>query len=339
MKTAICQVADTGPLESLVIMLRSAGYSCFLPDRGLRTKLRSIGCDNVLEISGLVNGWGYENPFSLPEASTSMMGSIDLFVDIKAHRNGPKIRKEWPNLSEKILWYRINGCAPEHVIRDGEDMGDEVNPGCPVLTPNRWYEGLPSSYSCWPPFHRFDEYFAKHFRPSDGWYTNPVCLIHNLAGWGYGALVEPLQKMGVSFFGAGSPNGLVKHQNIPIMLSNALCMVHLKSSDSPGYALYEAMAAGCPLVVPRRLIWRSKMQELLVPGETCLVFDRETHDALSEQDVQDCLAEIRDNLSILSNPNDNRRIGLAGMERLSDIMWNSTDGSDSLQKFMSENFK
>lgn len=32
MKTAILQVADTGPLESLVVMLRSVGYECFLPD-------------------------------------------------------------------------------------------------------------------------------------------------------------------------------------------------------------------------------------------------------------------------------------------------------------------
>ena len=116
-------------------------------------------------------------------------------------------------------------------------------------------------------------------------------------------------------------------------------MVHLKSSDAPGYALYEGLAAGCPLVVSRRLIWRNRMQELFDPGVTFLTFDRETHDGLTEDDVASCSKEICEALEKLADPEFNRQIGTAGRERLQSLMWGRViEDVNSLNQFMKRVF-
>lgn len=111
---------------------------------------------------------GYENPFYLPLADPNMMQTTDLFVDVKAHQTYHRIIEKWPNLKNKVLWYRINGGKPEHVIDKRGDHGDEVNPPCPVLTPNQWYKegsGDDLAYTCYPPFHRFSNYYQRYGRP------------------------------------------------------------------------------------------------------------------------------------------------------------------------------
>lgn len=334
-KIAILQVADSGPLESLVLMLHSAGFLCKIPSTELKQELRRIGCDTVLNIADLAKNDGYEEPFPLPVAELSDMKKDVLFVDIKAQRNMQYITERWPNLEGKILWYRINGGKPEHVIRaDGFDCGDEVDPGCPILTPNLWYRDRQDAYACWPPFHRFEEYISERpFR-----YAQPMCLIHNVAGWGYQSLVEIVRELGVACYGRRSPDGLINHQEIPTRLTNAQAMVHLKSSDAPGYALYEALAAACPVVCTRRLIWRNRMQELFIPGETCYVFDRETEDALTPKDLLECRDEIKAALTALSKHQENERIGENGRKKLKSLMWNEDRDGESFRDFMSRSF-
>ncbi len=373
-KIAILQVADTGPLESLVVMLRSVGYECYLPNNRLKGMLRNVGCDTVINVSDLVANMGYEPPLPLDEVGiSSMYKSNTLYVDVKAHRNYEKVVQQWPNLKNRVLWYRINGGKPEIV----PGKGDEVNPPCPILTPNLWYadKEIPDntpleyekmvdpgecyigetmmppgrnmklapwkekSYAVWPPFYRIDEYYPKLGRKYP--YGPPVCLIHNLEGWGYGKLIEPLKKLGVQFYGQGSPNGLIPHSKVPELLSNALCMIHLKSSDAPGYALYESLAAACPVVCSRRLIWRNRMESLFLPGETCQVFDRETHEPLSDEDVNQCMYDIGNCIKNLSDRQYNNYIGLSGRARLKEVCWSSSNPSDvsSLNEFMRRNFQ
>lgn len=356
-KVAVCQVADTGPLESLVVMLRSAGYECVLPTTRLKERLRSFGCDTVLNIDDLVRGMGYEHPvFKMREVDEEVLKEYGtIYVDVKAHRNLPRIVKHWPWMNDRTLWYRINGGKPEHVVNARGDHGDEVNPPCPIVTPNQWYDKLftwkdkekvdkehhpwgewarHNAYTCWPPFVRMKD----HAIPRPSKFQSPMCLIHNLEGWGYGKLVEPFREMGVRCFGAGSPDGLVEHREIPVRLSNTLCMVHLKSSDAPGYALYEALASACPVVCTRRLIWRNRMEDLLIPGETCLVFDRETHDALSDEDVVNCCAEVRQHLVTLQDPRFNRRIGEAGRKRLAEVQWSEERDGAGFKAWMERMF-
>jgi hypothetical protein len=359
-KVAILQVADTGPLESLVEMLRAVGYECVLPDEWLRRALRELG-GLVLAPEDLVRGMGYDPPMKLGRVGPEMMEVCDLYVDVKAHQTYGRLIEKWPNLAGKVLWYRINGGKPEHVVNARGDHGDEVNPPCPVLTPNQWYQCLTDgefkgktdgfnpvhvpwhgrAYCSWPPFVRFGDYYDCHHRPEAAdKYTAPICLIHNLRGWGYGALAPEVRKLGVRLYGDGSPDGLIPHHAVPAMLGSALAYVHLKSSDAPGYALYEALAAGCPVICTRRLIWRCRMQALLEAGVTCLVYDRETHDGLSYQDVAQCKLEVGIHLARLRDPAENHRIGLAGRERLQKVMWSKDNPQDvaSLRTFLERNF-
>lgn len=366
-RRAILQVADTGPLESLVVMLRTVGIECYIPSDALKQRLRAAGCDTVLDIKNLVSGMGYDNPFAIPEAGPDMMLADDvLYVDVKAHRNGPRAWKVWPGLERRTLWYRINGGMPEHVINKNGDHGDEVNPPCPVITPNRWYNEFADhlstsgtvitikdhpwaplilsgrAYSFWPPFYRFDDYPTERIHD---WrlprsYGAPICLVHGIEGWGYRDLIEPMRELGVRCHGVGAPDGLVNHREVPTLLSRVLAMVHLKSNDAPGYALYEALAAACPVICTRRIIWRCRMQDLLIPDETCLVFDRETHDSLTKDDVAACVAEVSGHLDALRNADVNRRIGEAGRAKLKQVMWSADKPNDvgSLAAFVERNF-
>lgn len=343
-KLALVNCADTGPLESLWRMLRTCGYVLKPIGKNIKRELRNLGCDNITDIDWLVNDWGYE-PSVLgaeEEDDVRLMDKCDLYVDVKAHRNGPKFWDRWPNLRNRTLWYRINGCKPEHVItRDGFDCGDEVNPPCPILTPNLWYRDMTDgrAYSCYPPFYRFDDYYPIHGRTPS---SDPICLVHNLQGWGYGALTDNFRKMGVKCYGVGSPDGLVQHKDIPQMLSTSLAMVHLKSSDAPGYALYEALAAACPIICTRRLIWRNRMEDLLIPEKNCLVFDRETHEGLSAQDVNECTKEVRNHLEYLElHPEFAREVGENGRSKLKELMWSPEKAEDvaSLKDFMERNFQ
>lgn len=383
MKTAILQVADTGPLESLVEMLQSVGYACLLPSRDLKDVLKSHYCDNVSDIDTLVKNEGYEYPrFKLGEASPLDMDSCDLYVDVKAHRNGPRIWKTLPRLRDRTLWYRINGGKPEHVVNERGDMGDEVNPPCPVLTPNQWYGDClachsrnkilffrnpgpckfcggdygsvgkttnPYFYACWPPFVGAEDYSGPRPRGTqeatgrksrDSRYTPPICLVHNFQGWGYAPLLDVAREFGVRIHGVRSPDGLLQHREVKVHLSQCLAYVHLKSSDAPGYALYEALASACPVVCSRRLIWKNRMEDLLIPGETCLVFDVANHDPLSPEVVAECRREIGAGLKALSDHQENARVGENGRRKLRELMWSKDKAEDigSLRKFFSANF-
>ena len=55
-------------------------------------------------------------------------------------------------------------------------------------------------------------------------YDRAICLIHNVRGWGYQYLVEPVRDLGVGVYGVGSPNGLLPHSHVKVRLSNALAM-------------------------------------------------------------------------------------------------------------------
>lgn len=355
-KTAILQVADTGPMESLAVMFQSVGIECLLPDEKLRSELRSIGCDTVLDPSSLVRNMGYPPATLQSLAGIEAMNRRDvLFVDVKGVRSHPKIARRWSHLERRVLWYRINGGKPEHVTKaDGFDCGDEINPPCPVVTPNQWY-GLKSeaapykwegrSYAFWPNFVRFDDYRRKrwheHEHPDDRRPNPPVCLIHNLQGWGYGPMIPGVRDLGVKCYGKGSPDGLVPNHDVPNLLGLTLANVHLKSSDAPGYAIYETLAAACPLICPQRLIERCRMGDLLVPGETCLTFDHNTRRDIEEgHDADVALGEIAFHLERLKDPEVSREIGEAGKKKLKAIQWSPKKERDvgSFQDFLVRNY-
>ena len=347
MKTAICSCPDTGPLESLVVLLGSAGYECLILSGELAGYLHSLGCTHVKTAVHVQGKEGTEPHLPLRKARRDDLKTCDLFVDVKAHREAHKVWSVFPRLRERTLWYRINGGKPEHLIRNGVDMGNEVNPPCPVLTPNQWYKGLfadARAYTCWPPFYRFDDYYQTHGREGS-YYNSPICLIHNPVGWGFGNYVEKAKRVGVQTYGIGSDLGIVKHHLVPRMLSAALAMVHLKQNDAPGYALYEALAAACPLVVSERLVEMSRMHDLFEDGVTCLYFEKPGLERIfgagpSPEEVDEAIKGIEKCLQRLSDPAENARIGLAGHNRLKELMWNERKEEDGrgFQEWMGRHF-
>lgn len=377
MKYALLNVADTGPLDSLVYMLQAIGYQCWLLTPAMQAKLRRAGVDCVLDINDLVRGMGYSpSSYNLGRADwndrSRALDRFDLFVDVKAHRNYSILTKLYPSMAGKVLWYRINGGEPEHLIKDGKDYGNELDPPCPVLTPNQWYrkwslrhrrlekfgegelawcpicktgeagldETACKAYPFWPRFmaaKRFE--IERHQAP----YEPPVCLIHNAAGWGYGKLIDLLrERVGLRVYGRGSPDGLIRNEQMPEVLSKTIAMIHLKSSDAPGYALYEAITAQCPVIVSSRLIWRCKMDDLFYPEgiPNHFQFDRATHDNMTDIEVERYCDEIMEALRMLGSEEQNRIAGYLPNKRLNELMWDHEDEHDnsSFRQFMATNF-
>lgn len=367
LKQAVIQCVDTGPLESLVVMLRSVGYECSLCGPSVLRTLRQIGCDTVHDVESTMRREGVERPFRenpLPVAGIQEFETCDLYVDIKAHRNGPKIWARYPQLEKRTLWYRINGGEPEIV----PGKGDEISPPCPLLTPNLWYalmaipeyqirdyghalvykkapwlDGIKRHqfYACYPPFHRFDEYYRRHGRTSG---EPPICLVHNLKGWGWGPHEEGMRQLGIGMYGNGSPSGLIPHVTIPRRLSQALAYIHLKTNDAPGYALYEALAAACPVIVSRRLLTKCLMNDLFVHDKTCFVFDEhepdKVHHCHTPEEIEKNCQQVKEYLERLRDPSENTRIGVAGHRRLKELMWSSENQENvsTLTAFFQRNF-
>lgn len=365
---AICNVGHPGSFDSLTLMLRAVGWIVKRCGPALRSELKACGLDTIVCPAAMAKGWGGELATAPHEEATvaDLKRSDVVFVCSKAHRNGPKLVERYPNLAGRVLWYRINGARP--CIVPGK--GDELDPPCPVLTPDPWYDasrrfncpGLPEwdpalpldtllrSYSAWPPFARWNE-FQRIARavPIDGaYYSDPVCLVHNLDGWGYGEVGAMLSRsVGLRLHGGyGSPGGLMPMRRVPAALAEAVCCVHLKSQDCPGYSLYEALAAGCPVVVSRAMIDWCHMEPLFEEGATCLCYDARLPKGYGKTgatppiDAAECAREAEECVARLRNPELNRRIGEAGRERLKSLMWRADHPADvaSLALFLQRQF-
>lgn len=357
LKIAILNVADSGPLDSLALMLRSAGYDCRLPDADLKRRLRRAGCVGVQDVSDLVGCWGYEPPLLTAEAGARDLARPGtLLVDTKAHANYAALQRNWPGL--RVLWHCLNGGDPAKRT-DGLPW---ANPPCPVLTPNQWYASLtqtchhclgrePGTRDAWKMSHpcrlcngeravptpwvgKAYVYYppfvpTSHYRRSgiDG---PPVCLVHNVARWGYGACVEPLRAIGVRFYGGGDGNdALLSHKSVPHVLSRAVALVHVKKGDCMGYAVMEAMHAGCPVIVTQQYIDEVACGRLLEPGVTCATFDPEP---------RECAASVEGALQLLRDPEMNARVGRAARARLDELAWRESRDGESLRAFLRRHF-
>ncbi len=349
MKLAVANCSDTGPLESLHAMLAAAGYEVRPLGVDLANHLHNdVRLDNVGLIERTMRAEGTEQPFPMRRATPEAFGKCDLFVDVKGHRNFPKLVAMYPWFKDRVLWYRINGGRPE------DRNGPEVDPPCPVLTPNLWYRrdtSLPfvehghGRYACWPPFVPFDRHLPRNPRARGDW-EPPVCLVHNLDGWGYGRWAKQCrEQLGLRIHGSGSPDGKVPHETLPAGLSKSLAMVHLKASDAPGYALLESLASSCPLIVSERLVENSLMRELFEDEETCLFFDRLDEPDLCASDIDPddprivaAVRRIAAQLERLRDPELNGKIGQAGRWRLADLMWRADADGPGFRAWMERTF-
>ncbi len=287
MKLAILNAADTGATESTAFMLEQAGYEVRLPTEELLAELRRVGLENVLSVPDLVRDWGYAEPRVPRTAGVTDMHLADLFVDTKAHVNHERVVKVWQNLKNKVLWLCLNGGDPMKRT-DGLPWAD---PPCPVLTHNQWYKNRPGACVCFPPYRRSGEVLPT--KPVD----SPICLVHNVARWGYGGSLPRLRMKGVRFYGGGDGNEcLLPHAKVLQTLASSQYLLHLKKGDTVGYAMVEAMDLLVPFVCTQEYVRECRLEELLVPGKTCLTFDPENPDSLEE--VNRSLANARTILAL-----------------------------------------
>lgn len=321
-KLAILQMSDTPQIESSAQMLRYAGYKVKVCGSALRNQLKSYGCDTVTAVQQMIQiGYDTLDP-TIEEASPQDFENCDLYCDVK-YRNLQKIWERHPTHKKRSCWWRVNGARPEA----SPDGGEEINTECPVITANLWYgteEYNPhkKNYVFWPPYPRSADYDPDRRKDLRN-YAEPYCLCHGIAGWGYDEIVgECRTRFNVKIYGIATPNGIVPHRRVAELAATSIAMLHLKSVDCPGWAIYEAMLAGCPIIVSRLLINRMLGHELFVEGETCLAFGLPGDETgRGDMGFEKCPIEIAEHLNALRDPNTNRRIGLAGREKLLQLMW------------------
>lgn len=342
-KLAILQMSDTPQIESSAHQLRLAGYEVAICGDELRTQLQAAGCRAVLPYRGMLDA-GYDKlNDGTWEAGPQDMQRCSLFCEIKVG-NLDLISQQWPHLRNKLCWWRVNGAMPEYTPHGG----DETDPPYPVVGANLWYREpifnrRGKNHVFYPPYPRMDDYLRLNrssMRASSNFYDPPFCLCHGFKGWGYNACLPRMVEQGIRVFGMGAPDGIIPHKLVPRYMEQGLAMAHMKGSDCPGWALYEALLAGCPIVMPRLLVTRSHMEDLFIDGQTYLgVGPVGTGDGKVETEHDRCMDEAIIHLEALRDPHYNQKIGLAGRNKLMEVMWRADRDLPAFCEWLAKEFK
>ncbi len=375
MPFAIFQNGDEPQIISTAVMMKAAGYDLMYCGPHLRDQLKQAGCDSLYSVEHM-SRLGYDNVDpAIKEATPDDMAKCDMFLEIKV-RNVEPIVNRWPRLKGRIAYVRVNGSQPEICPKGG----DEVNLPCPIITACLWYgtpryrdgkmvqaqavqeheasrpvtmEQLLSdarsikygdtggmAYVMWPPYPRSFDYDVIDRRKTTPPYTNPFCICHSARAWGYGGILSECVDLGIRFHGNNSPAGQVSHSQVPGICATGIALVHPKSVDCPGWALYEALLAGVPVVTGRLLNSRMLAYDLLDHEVTCYEFGvpATLEYGRGDPDLPGCLRDIKHALERLSDPEENRRIGEAGRKRLNELMWRSDRDGHSFRCFMARHF-
>lgn len=319
---AVLTGIDTKPAMSLALMLESIGYEVFmLTDdamRGYRQRGYTGGVDQ-----SLLRSMGYADCTVTPTDSAEG----DIFFDIKL-RDAESMRKIHPEL--RIALYPINGGYDDY-----EHYGDHF----PTVTNNFWIRSA---------FHVYSPMAGQPLTPkSEPGTEPPMDLLHNAYNWGMRSYLDRIiEKTGLRVYGScGSPMGLIHSDKVGEHLTKSTALVHIKASDCPGWALWEAFATATPVVVMELFVRRMKFEDLYIDGETCLtwgagVFEQDSEDPRIIREFIDermpaALEELYEKVERLKDPAYNRKIGLAGHEKWKEKTAWTPEKAEQLRNYLS----
>lgn len=326
-KAVICG-CDTLPVRSLNIMLQSVGYDLLMLTDKAMDRLKSKGYTGGVWAE-MLNNMGYV-PASMPAADERDLLDCDLYLDIK-RKDADSMIKLYPRLEGKTAVYLINGGGDDYV-----KYGDYY----PTITNNMLVE---KAFKCWTPFDNVHNIQPRGKRKS---FDPPMGLLHNAYNWGFGSILDRvIERTGLRVFGSyDSPMGIITNDRVGAYLNEALCFVHMKASDCPGFALYEAFASATPVVVTDLFIERMKYHDMYVDGLTCLTWGKGSYEVSGERIVEyiDKTAglmvdQIADCVRRLKNPKLNHEIGMEGHERWKALTEWTDEKRDALHAFLKKN--
>lgn len=321
---------DTKPADSLAFIFKDIGWEvAMLSDKGM-DYYNSGGYSGGVRMSMLK-----EMGYSMPQIDfVDRIENADIFVDLKK-KDLDSIKNMLPAKTRGML-YVINGGWDDY-----EDYGFHY----PTITNNFWIKG--NVFHCWSPPAYFDDLKPKEEPGRE----SPMGLLHNARNWGFGSILDQVrEKTGLRVYGwHGSPSGMILNSKVPEYLEKASCFVHLKASDCPGWALYEAFATATPVVVTDLFIKRMKFQELYIDGETCLTWGKTSYkqDPEDEKKISEFIDANRENMieeicecvEKLKNPVYNQLIGMNGHKKWKELAeWNEKK-SLAFREFINSNFE
>lgn len=323
---AVLNVGHTGCVGSIKIMLQSLGYEVVHLNDKAQTEMHSkYGIKPEISRTQLYF-MGYDKP-PVKFVGIEALKDCDLYVGIKEDMLDD-FKKAFPD--KKVLLFTING---------GKRPYNKSK--YPVVSANMYSPG----FKCYIPFHNWQGFEPREVPDK---FEAPVDFLHNAYMWGFGTYVDDFVKLGLKVYGdKGSPSGMVRQNEVKLILDKALCLLHLKASDSPGYAVYEAMANGVPVVLPQLFVDRMKYNELYINGETCYTFgayayrienddpDRPIETWFEPETHKRVVAEVAEILEKLKDPKENKRIGMNGHKK----WWELTNWNEKKTKQLKEYFE
>lgn len=317
---AVLTGMDTKPAMSLALMLESIGYEVFMLTDSALKRYKEKGYTGGVQAS-LLKHMGYAEAKIKPTESAEG----DIFFDLKLNE-GETMKTIHPDIN--LALYVINGG------KDGyEDYGNHY----PTITNNFWVKNAFLVYS-----PMVGEMKVKE-KPGT---EPPIDLLHNAYNWGFGShLNNIIEKTGLRVFGSyGSPMGIIHNDQVEEYLHNTTAFVHIKSSDCPGWALWEAFATGTPVVVPSLFIKRMHFEDLYIDGETCLTWgDNLFEDILHEpgvfkefidREMPKAIEELASKVELLKDPEYNTKIGMGGHNKWKELTEWTAEKQQKLKDYL-----
>lgn len=330
--TAVLSGIDTHPANSIALMLRSVGYRVVMLNDKAIEMLQKRGYTGGVKRE-MLDEMGYDQPNVDAWVDETALETCELFVDLKTKDIDSAVAL-YPRLKERSVHFLING---------GRDDYENAGFSYPVVTANQWVQG--QAFKCYLPFeniHNLEPRRQLERREM----KMPIGLLHNAWNWGFRSLIpDVIRETGLLIYGHyNSPAGMLPNNQIKEKLETAQCFVHMKANDCPGYALYEAFAAGIPIVLPELMIHRMRYGELFINRQTCLTWGATSfkieEDKILEfmdREKENMVKEIDGLVRELRDPEFNYKLGLAGHQKWKQLTDWTTKKRDDFRHFLKEN--